>query len=463
MGDMSIFSHGAKVVFSPDKMRAWVSLTPPQSGAAYTVQAIAEWLPTQGVVYGADDGMINAAISSEKYDTLLEVARGKEPVDAQGADFTLKVSNVPFSGLKSTGDGALIYDDLYFLNEANEGDILAEIIPAIPSQEGIAVTGESIHPRHTEASDKELHGSGFVVSSDGKHYLAPCLSHISFVNEQLILTPLKKIDSLTPEDGEISFKGNVLVDGDIAPHSQLSASGSIYVTGRAMSATIKAGNNLLLCKGMQDGGTFGSVEAKGHVWGLRFESCHIKAEGNIHANYLMGCEARCNGMASIIGGRALIDSTNLYAKGGVITGTIGGVGNSAVSAGLEREFFQRYDTIGKKIDRLNIDIQSAQQNLTTHERIHKGKADKGKNDPSYKDMLLKRNQSLSVLNILTAERTRMKRVLGQASSVVIIVRTAAAPGTTITIDTHSMQIVSTMKKTRFRCKDDLISATAIAN
>ncbi len=459
MSDLSsTFAAGCKVVISPDKMRAWISLVKPARGVQYTLEAVKEWLPQNKVVFGADDAMIRKALASGVYEDMLEVARGKQPVAPSGGDYKLLVENKPFTGLRAAGDGALMYDDLSFLQEVKAGQVLAEIIPAVEAENGMTVTGDEVPPRGGTPG-RQLTGSGFEMAEGGRKAVAPGLSHVSIVNNQLIVTPLHKRGGLSAEDGELVFDGNVLLTGDVLENARINATGSVYVVGRTVSAQIKAGNNVLLSGGMRSQGSFGSIEAKGHVWGLFFESANINAGGDICAGHLVGCEVHVAGRANILGGRAMVAGTNLYAQNGVVAGKLGdGRSETVVSVGLEKDFLDRYNNITTRLDRLTIDIQSVQQNITAHERVNSRRPDKGKSDEAYKEMVSKRDQALGVLNILNTERGRMKRTLDQASSVSVIVRETTAPGTLIIIDTRSLKVMTPLSRTKFRRSNEIVEA-----
>lgn len=464
MSDLSIFNNGSKVVISPDKMRAWISLVPPARGVKYTVENVTQWLPANGVVFGADANMIQQAVSSQVYDDLLEVARGEAPVAPVDEDYRLHVEKKSFTGLRGSSDGALIYDDLSFLQEAPEGQILAEIVPATPAKNGRTVTGEEIEPRGSTPG-RELTGSGFVLSEDGRYYLAPSLSHYSFVNDQLVVTPLRKLNGLSEEDGEIIFSGNLLISGDVLRNSKINVTGSVYVDGRAVSCHIQAGNNVLLSGGMRsEGGGFATIKAKGHVWGLFFESSEIEAGGDLNANHLTGCEVNIKGRANILGGRALIAGSHVYAQNGVVCGTIGMVNDGTeIAAGMTRELIDTYTSITQRTDRLNMDIQSLRQNITAHERVNRMKADKGQNDPKYKEMTARLKQSLSVLAIIDKERTRQKKLMASFSGVSIIAREVANVGATISIDTRTLKVLQPLHRTKFRRDNEMIEMISAQN
>ena len=192
---------GAKVSISPDKMRAWVILPRPPKGAGYMAGALSAWLPAQGVTHGISAEMVSAAVNSEKYNELLEVARGTAPVEPVGSGYTLCIDKKPFTGLPGNSDGSLYYDDMSFLQEAKPGEVLAELIPGTPGKDGMDVTGTPVPPRKT-AEDTELKGSGFALRDDGFAFIAPELSHVAVVNGQLVVTPLRKMNGVSPEDGE---------------------------------------------------------------------------------------------------------------------------------------------------------------------------------------------------------------------------------------------------------------------
>ncbi len=459
-----LFTADAKVVISPDKMRAWVMLPPPPAGVQYTPEAITAWLPQHGVVHGVRPGMVKAAAEAQRYFEMLEVARGEEPLAPVGGGYTLHVEKKPFSGLRGNPDGALFYDDMSFLQEVEEGAVLADLHPAREGLPGQAVTGEEVPPP-AMPDDRTLTGSGFVLSADGLHALAPSRSHVSVVGEQLVVTPLLRLEKLAPQDGPVQFEGNVLVAGDVLSGAEIEAGGSVFVQGRTGAAKLRAARNLLLSGGMRAQDGFGKVNVGENVWGLCFESADIEAGGDICTNHLVGCEARCEGKALILGGRAQISSTSLYAKGGVVAGTLGDTQGSAttVAAGMEAELIERSEMVTKKLEALNRDINVLSQNITAHERVNRGKTGGGKDDPAYREMVEKRDKMRSVLGIIEGERTRLKRTMDQFATTSIIVRETAYPGVTVVVDTRSYAMQKPMQRVKFRRKQDVVEMVPLSS
>lgn len=447
----AVFQEDAKVVISPDKMRAWVMLPPPPAGITYTAEAIAQWLPEHDVVFGVDAALVKKAATSGRYHELIEVAHGKEPVAATGESYTLRIDKKPFTGLRGNSDGSLFYDDLSFLQVAEENQILAEVEPAFPGIAGTGVTGEDVAPKPAEKSSV-LEGSGFIVTDDGRYYRSPVVSHISMVNNKLIVTPLLRLETLSGDDAPVDFDGNIFVEKDLRPGAVIEATGSIFVAGRAASANIKAGRNVLISGGMLGQSGFSRVEAKENVWSLFFEGAEVVAGNDVSANHLSGCEVKCGGKASILGGRGAIMNTSLYAKNGVIAIDIGTqVGDkSVVAAGMDKELIERFTILEQRITKLGNDVQGLQHSITAYERMNRTRPDKGRNNPDYKEMIAKKSQSLSVLNILTGERTRVKRAMDQFSNVSIVARNNVAPGVTIEIDTRTYSVTRQLHKVKFR-------------
>jgi uncharacterized protein (DUF342 family) len=179
------------------------------------------------------------------------------------------------------------------------------------------------------------------------------------------------------------------------------------------------------------------------------------------ANHLAGCEVTAQGRASILGGRGAIIATTLFAQNGVVAVALGDPSGAAVlvACGLDKSFMDSYAALEKKNDRLGVDIQALQQNITTYERLNRSKPDKGKNDPKYKEMVQKRDQSLRVQTILNTEHTRMRRTLEQSSTLSVVAREAVWPGVTVFIDARSHTLRAPLKRARFRRQGDKIQTT----
>ncbi len=462
MGDLTqIFTEGSKVVISPDEMRAWIILAPPPKGVSYTVAAVKEWLPQHGVVYGVSDDMIAAAINGGKTFEMLEVARGAEPQDPESGSYTMKVDIKPFTGLRANADGSLIYDDLSFLQEVAEGEVLAEVIPAKPGAPGTSVKGEPV-PAKEPVDGMTLQGSGFVLSEDGSRYIAPVRSHLNMVSNELVATPCLRVESVTAEDGPLHFEGNVVVEGDVHAGAHIEADGSVFVGGRAEWATIKAGRNILLGEGMRSTGEIGLVEAKDNVWGKVFESTNIRAGGDLCANQILGCEARVEGRARILGGRGTIANTALYAKAGVVCQQLGDESRSRteISVGMGSDLIERFEGVQKRMVKLTQDIQNLLQSIAAYEKINRQKPDKGKNTPEYRQMVAKKEQAMSVLNILEAERIRTKRTIDGFSAVTVLAKGRVFQGVVVNIDTRSYEVDKTMTGVKFKRDGDVIELSA---
>lgn len=454
-----IFTGDAKVVISPDEMRAWVMLPPPPKGVKYTVDATAQWLEENKVVYGVSREMIRDALDSGRTYELLEVARGDAAQDATAGSYELCIERKPFTGLRANTDGSLIYDDLSFLTEVPAGTPLAHVIAADPGKAGTTVTGQPVEPRAAEGG-RELKGSGFVLNEAGTQYVAPVLSHISFVNEELVVTPLRKEESWAPEQGKLTFDGNVVVEKDIHSGCEIEVTGSLYVEGRTLTAEIKAGRNVLLGKGMRGAQGFGNIVAGEYIWGMVFESATIKAGRDLHANHLQGCEVTVEGRCVVLGGRGQIANTTLYAREGVVCAVLGNEMKSGtvLRVGMSQELIDRYEGVERRMVKTTQDIQSLQQNITAYEKINRMKPDKGKSAPEYKEMVTRKEQQLKVLQLLDAERTRTKRTIEAYSAVNVIARSRVFPGVTIVIDTRSYEVERPLQRVKFKRDGDIVEA-----
>ena len=70
--------------------------------------------------------------------------------------------------------------------------------------------------------------------------------------------------------GNIRFGGDVEITGDVEPNMVIEAAGNIIVGGHVSTASLTAGGDILLKKGMQGSGR-GFVKAGGNISGKFFD------------------------------------------------------------------------------------------------------------------------------------------------------------------------------------------------
>ena len=165
---------------------------------------------------------------------------------------------------------------------------------------------------------------------------------IELTDNNIEISKMVEFQEVSLATGNIRFDGNVYVKGNVGDGTTIAASGDVVVDGFVEAATIVAGGNVILRKGMNASGS-GSITAGGNIEGKFFEAVVLKAGNDIHANYCMNCEAHADGEmvifgrnGSVVGGAVYVvkqlSAQNIGNRAGILTRI-----NVGVSEKMRRE------------------------------------------------------------------------------------------------------------------------------
>ncbi len=124
------------------------------------------------------------------------------------------------------------------------GEVLAVKYPGIPGEPGINLNGAPVGVRDPKNLSIKVR-KGATLSSDGTKAYAAIDGRPDVVNGKLSVLPVyNHKGNVNPETGDINFKGDVIVSGNVEDYMLISASGDVTVTGFVANSTINSGGNI---------------------------------------------------------------------------------------------------------------------------------------------------------------------------------------------------------------------------
>lgn len=236
-----------RVDISKDKLTATIKVlgdVPPG------MEEISNKLKSIGVVYG----IIPEALSKSTVaglDESIIIAQGAPPVPGKNGWVELVWEQSTEScGLEV--EDTIDYRETSKLCSVNEEDLLAVKHPAVNGQPGKAVTGELLMPPEPKEA-AIITGRGVRLSSDGnKAYstiqgmpVAKKTREVAFLKVEHSYTVSGDVSLKT---GNIRFKGDVVVAGNVTETMIVEASGNVQVHGIVTGAEIMCGDSLIVNK-----------------------------------------------------------------------------------------------------------------------------------------------------------------------------------------------------------------------
>ena len=299
------------------------------------------------------------------------VAMGKQPSKGQDAIFTPLVKDVTKRILKPK-EGQTTSDkiDLRNLGETITVDIGDEVMRRTPATSGIpgfTVLGRVIPAAAGE--DTPINpGKGTEICKVDPNLLIASVSGTPLIKGNTIeVDNALFLNNVGVNTGHISFKGNVIIGGNIESGMIVKATGSITVGGFIESADVQAEGDIQVAKGI-----IGHTVSDG-----KSKSCRVLAKKSIRASYAQYSDLRAgedidltvHSMNNDIECGRNLTVLDISGKNGILSGGEAKAGNKVLCSQLgvegdtatKVEAFARYSVYKERIAHLKEEHRSAQE------------------------------------------------------------------------------------------------------
>lgn len=206
-------------------------------------------LSRANVTYGIDrDACLRAAASCKEEEIV--VARGVPPEPGKDGYVELLFSTSA-KELKSVKDDTLVdYRERFTYTSVSEGDILAIKHHPVPGRPGMSVKGSTIAPPEPRDSILQA-GEGAALADDGNKAVAttagrPVATTQGNSVKVSVLPELVHTGNVDLESGNITFKGDINISGNVDEGMKVEAGGNISISGLVSGARIQAGGSILI-------------------------------------------------------------------------------------------------------------------------------------------------------------------------------------------------------------------------
>ena len=354
---INLSTNTSVVRISPEMTEAYLTLSAPGEDESYDEGDLRDLLQKHGVVYGIKRDVLLDILENKRYFVEFLVAEGNHPISGRDGEFEFLFNTEKDYKPKILKDGSVDYTSMAKLEIVEEGAEIVHYKPAKPGLDGIDVRGEIIKC-HPGKDLPQLKGKGFTISEDKTVYTANFCGKIEYENERLVVSNTLTIEGdVSRVTGDIDFKGDVLVRGNVVTGVIVRAAGNITVDGHVEASTLYAGRDVVLKNGMQGGGK-GEINAGGSVSGKFFEQATIYAKGNINANAIMNCNIISEGRIVVSGRLGVLVGGSASAIEGVEATIVGNMSEVKmhINIGVDYTIYTKLSDLEEKVRKIKEDI-----------------------------------------------------------------------------------------------------------
>lgn len=367
------FVKKPKVRISYDEMEAYLLLPMPIEEDVYVLEDILTLLDDKGVKVGIDEAKISTMIADSYFDTECLIAKGIDVIDGVDAYFDFHF-DANFSKTPARReDGSVDYWSIHAVELVEEGQPIATYHEPQEGANGVNVKGKMLIAKKGRPLPP-LTGKGFERSSDNIHYTSLMDGKIEMQNNRILISEVYEIHGdVGLSTGNIDFRGDVIIHGNVPTGAMIKATGSVTIDGIVEGATIKSNKDVIIRGGMLGAGK-GMINAKGNIHAKFFEFSTIKAEGSIYTDSIINCEVTTNEKLYLSGKRASVVGGVVNAAGGVEAFNFGndyGVKTEVyvgVNMELKKEINYHENCINESqdmLDKINVGLKQFDEALRT--------------------------------------------------------------------------------------------------
>lgn len=358
---------GVELYFDEGAMTVEALLTPPEGdGAPGGRPMLDAALAKAGVVFGIDEAALEA-LAAPLYDQAMVVARGTPARDGEDGTCTELFDRVAKAAAVERADGSVDYRELGLVRDLKQGTVICTITPPTPGVDGTNVKGQPVKARDG-AKAVPLLGENTALSEDGTRATTTVDGNLVFRSGRFSIETIYRVEDVDYDVGNITFSGDVKVNGDIADGFSITAGGDVSVHGQVGSVTIR-GRNITLDKGINGTGR-AVLEAECTVKSGFLENCTVRAGEKVVASSAINCSIECEGEVDVTGGKGVICGGQVMALGNVTAKEVGNDFNTLTTVTLgvtpklvedRKRLLAQQAEVEKHIDELNKNVAYIEQ------------------------------------------------------------------------------------------------------
>lgn len=346
-----------------DKMAAYLRVkAAPNGKREVSYEEIMEFLHQAGICYGIFDEAVHEYCDKKQFFLELKCAEGLEPVNEENGkiiyNFRTEQSNAPMQ----KDDGTVDYMNLGLVQNVSVGDLLCTIVLPAQGRDGIDIYNEPVSYQRGKIP-KFPSGKNTIISEDGLTLTSAIDGCIEYKNAMLNINDAFVVHGdVGSSSGNITFSGTVTVLGDVREGFTVKAGRDVNVRGFVEGATIEAGGNVTIAKGMNGMGK-GIIRAEGDISGKYFENVSLFCKGDVYADVVMNSRTQAGGSVLLKGRNALLIGGSCQVGRRLYAGTIGNENNTHTEVCIASQELQKLlsDLVSGETEKLRANLASAKE------------------------------------------------------------------------------------------------------
>ena len=432
-------AKGTYMRVDKDAMAAWLYLTPPEEGQFYTKSDLETFLERRGVVKGFHSSNLSAMIKKKVYNREILVAKGQPNIDGTDGYFEYLFTPEEYVAPKIREDGSVDYTNMSALHNVHKGDKVAIYHHAVQGTHGYTVYGGEIKAKGAKDLPP-IRGKG--ISREEDEYFAMSDGKIEAKKGKLDIQSVHEIyDDVDLIIGKIEFFGDVIIHGNVESGVVIRAGRNIEVHGTTGCATLYAGGDVILSRGIQGGG---KISARGNVFADFIENTSVEAGGSVQSNTILNAQIYAKEKVITTGKKGCIIGGYVHGLRGIEARTVGSdvEVRTILHCGYEAEAFERLVDIVRQETETKEVLAELVETMTEalREKRMRGSSTSASTEAKLANWNKQKDQLFKQLDEISHERETLEEIVENSKGASIRVDGSVYRNVIISINAEQMVI-----------------------
>ena len=452
----------ADVRVSDDRMLAIIRFYPPsENGKRMSEKDILNELKANRIEYGISDRIIKAFVAGPQYCRDIPIAKGVAVVQGVDAKIQYMFNTEPTSKPKLLEDGSVDFHELNLFTSVKKGELLAQMTPEKEGVPGKDIYGNTIAPLKIKKGLLK-YGKNIELSEDRLKIYSQIDGDVKLEGDTVFVSNTYCIAAnVDPSTGDLHYNGNIVIPGNVCAGFTVEASGDIEVDGVVEGATLIAGGNIVLKRGVQ-GMNRCMLQAGNDIVAKFIESCKVKAGRTVNVGSCLHSDVDAGETVVVSGKKGFVIGGNVSAGKRIEASVFGNKMNTVTNlkVGVEPEILERYKELSISIKTKQDELLENKQILETlRKKIAEGVKLLPNQLVTVKQTGERFKQLSAELEQESAEYMQLKKAIEEKKGGKIVVNYTIYPGVSIHIANH----IYPVKDMRSRCQFRLDGADVVSS
>jgi len=437
---------------SEDGMKAVFRFYPGTTGGTtVTKEEIMGDMRANGITADLDIQAVNEFLSNKKYCTSYVFVHGTPPVEGTDGEIRYLFNTDPSAKPTVLEDGSVDFFHLNTVSAVGAGQVVAELIPALPGTPGMNIFGESLNPRSVNEVHFN-HGPNLHVSEDGLQLISDIDGHVDLVDSRIFVSGVLEVDNVDPSTGNIeNYEGNLLIKGNVLTGFRVQATGDIEIRGVVEGAYVEAGGQITVVRGV-NGMERGVLKAGKNVVVKYIENASVEAGENVTTECIINSTVTAGSGIYVDGKKGFISGGKVRAMKEIEAKIIGSDmgGDTTLEVGVnpaDKERMAELNQQNQELLKYGKKIQPVLQAMQV--RIKRGEKFTPEQINQAKDLSEKLIKLQNQINANHKEMETINRNMEFSEDAVIKVSNVAYAGTRLNISDCNMVLRTAYNYCRF--------------